>query len=91
MYTVPCNAKLLSTCRGLGAWRGAFFFGGRLEIFGTPLSKFVLDCDGVLTGTGARGAFRRELNDEMNSIDCGVSPRRPLKCSTAACTERVFA
>lgn len=45
----------------------------------------------MLTGTGARGAFRRELNDEMNSIDCGVSPRRPLKCSTAACTERVFA
>ncbi len=32
-----------------------------------------------------------ELKEDMNSIDCGDSPRRLLKCSAASCFDRVLA
>ena len=31
------------------------------------------------------GSCRRELKEDMNSIHCGESPRRALKCSAASC------
>lgn len=37
------------------------------------------------------GFCRRELKDEMNSIDCGDSPSKLLKWSAASCLESVAA
>lgn len=37
------------------------------------------------------GSWRLELKEEMNSIDCGDSPKRLLKCSAASALERVEA
>ena len=56
--------------------------------FGTPGSAaWEVDCD----ADDAVGSPRRELNDDINSIDCGDSPKRLLKCSAASCFERVNA
>jgi hypothetical protein len=44
--------------------------------------------DGVVEGFVS---CRRALNVEMNSIDCGDSPSRLLKCSAASCFDNVEA
>lgn len=61
-------------------WRGAFFLGCLLLGLGTP--EFSLDWDEEACACGFdddAGSLRRELKDEMNSIDCGESPRSCLK------------
>jgi hypothetical protein len=64
---------------------GAFFFGCLRVGFGTPEDSF-----DVAAGT-EEGACRRELKDEMNSIDCGDSPSKLLKWSAASCFDNVEA
>ena len=54
---------------------GAFFFFAARTGLGTPESDCVVCSD---SGFEA-GSLRRELKEEMNSIDCGDSPRRFLK------------
>jgi hypothetical protein len=55
-------------------------------VLGTPLS---FDGDGAEEDgcdiAGAVGSFRRALNEDINSIACGDSPRKSLKCSIACC------
>lgn len=58
-------------------------------LFGTPEDSD--DWDGGAGCGFAAGFCRRELKDEMNSIDWGDSPRRLLKCSAASCGESVAA
>jgi hypothetical protein len=58
-------------------------------VLGTPENSFPceVDCGFGLEG----GSCRRELNEEMNSIDWGDSPSRLLKCSAASSLERLAA
>lgn len=64
-------------CLGAGVWRGAFFFAGLRMLLGTPELSFE-SCVASDFDLEA-GSCRRELKEDMNSIDCGVSPRRLLK------------
>jgi hypothetical protein len=59
---------------------------------GTPVDDE--DCEGACARGGvceALGSLRRELKEDMNSIEAGDSPSRLLKCSAASCFERVAA
>ena len=89
MYAVPGAAYVSDICRGAGVWRGAFFFGALRVDLGTPEDSFAceVDCDFEFED----GSCRRELNEEMNSIDWGDSPSRLLKCSAASSLERLAA
>jgi hypothetical protein len=65
---------------------GAFFLGCFRVDFGTSDGAEALEELAVVVGF-----WRRELKLEMNSMDCGDSPRRLLKWSAASCFERVAA
>jgi hypothetical protein len=58
-------------------WSGAFFLAGLRVLLGTPEVSFDagVACDFEVEA----GSCRRELKEEINSIDCGDSPRRLLK------------
>ena len=59
-------------------------------VLGTPDMSFdcVVDCGFEEVEAGS---CRRALKVEMNSMDCGDSPRRLVKCSLASCFESVAA
>jgi hypothetical protein len=75
-------------------WRGAFFFGARVD-FGTAEDAeeeaSVVTALAWLVVEEFDAGWRRELKEDMNSIDAGDSPRRLLKCSAASCGGRVDA
>jgi hypothetical protein len=58
-------------------WRGVFFFFGPRVGLGTPPDRS--SCGVCREEVGGLGSFRRALKEDMNSIDCGESPRMPLK------------
>ena len=64
--------------RGAGVWRGAFFFFGPRVGLGTPAERSSCGVECELNEDRV-GSLRRELNEDMNSIDWGDSPRMPLK------------
>lgn len=68
-------------------WRGAFFFLGPRTGLGTLAERSSCAC--AEEEEVEAGSLRRELKEDMNSIDCGDSPRMPLKWSAALCLESV--
>jgi hypothetical protein len=78
---------------------GAFFFFWPRCGLGTPsislpcgvlLAEALPDVvPGVLADAFAFGSARRELKDEINSMTCGESPSKLVKCSAASSFERV--
>lgn len=70
-------------------WRGAFFFAGLRMLLGTPEASF--DAEVACDFEVEAGSCRRELKEEINSMDCGDSPSRLLKWSAASCFDNVAA
>jgi hypothetical protein len=101
LYSVPGASSKDATCRGGGAWRGAFFFLGPWRAFGTEsASEFWPELVAVAVAAALAvfdvadlgvGSARRALNVEMNSTTCGESPSMFVKCSAASALESVAA
>lgn len=80
---------MFSILRAGRAWRGAFFLGALRVLLGTPEDSD--GCDEEDACGLEFGFCRRELKEDINSIDWGDSPNRLLKWSAASCLESVAA